>query len=480
MKRGTEPRSLLSVVLLAVAFFLLAPAAGGAATEVVKFTRIAPTLGGPIPEIGMVRTANGALHLVYGTYASSSGVNGLAARSISPGGGVGPQVQALSGWSPTLPGFVELPNGTLEVDFGAISPSNVSSLWDITSSDGGLTWSQPTDVKALSGSLEPFAYASPITAWYSPGADPDHDGDGVVLTVPQAGTLVIHEDVDPFRDGYVYQVSTPAATDGSVIDVGSGFDAATDEVVASWDSLATPGGDFLQAVAPKIGSPQLALGQPRDYLVLAGRDSGPGVFAAYTPDGSHVRLLRYGAGTVAVGSLAGVTAKVLAVATGLGGRIWVMWGDEAGGVAVTRSNRAVTRFEPIQHLNPNAFTLWNLAGDGRLGPLDLLVDETANSKGVIPPPAAFYARVLPELSAKVSAHAAKDKAGKVTAHNLIVKVTDAGDAVAGTTVSAKGHHKKTNAHGVAKLTIVGSAGHVTVTVTDRGYRKLKKKIKLRG
>ena len=39
------------------------------------------------------------------------------------------------------------------------------------------------------------------------------------------------------------------------------------------------------------------------------------------------------------------------VATGLDGRLWVMWGDVNGSasrIAVTRSNKAGTKFEPIQ------------------------------------------------------------------------------------------------------------------------------------
>ena len=39
---------------------------------------------------------------------------------------------------------------------------------------------------------------------------------------------------------------------------------------------------------------------------------------------------------------------------------------------------------------------------------------------------------------------------------LKAKVTDAGDAVSGATVSAKGHSKTTSAKGAAKLTISGS------------------------
>jgi hypothetical protein len=273
------------------------------------------------------------------------------------------------------------------------------------------------------------------------------------------------------------QLPTTSA-DASVVDVNSAVDAASGEVVASWQSLANPGGLYMQGVTPTLGAPQLTPGELRSELEVAGRDSGPGVYAAYTPDGTHARLARYGGGTVAVGSLPGVSARVLGVATGIDGRIWVLWGDDNAGLAVTRSNKAVTRFEPIQHLNPNAFSLYRLFGDGRLGPLDLLVQELPNFTGSVPPPGAFYARVLPVLSASVSVKAVKSGSGAVVAHKLLVTVTDAGDAVGGATVSAKGQHKKTSAQGVAKVTVPGAGGRVTVTITSPGYQALTKRVKL--
>jgi hypothetical protein len=86
----------------------------------------------------------------------------------------------------------------------------------------------------------------------------------------------------------------------------------------------------------------------------------------------------------------------------------------------------------------------------------------------------YYARVLPELSASVSVN--KLGGGKFA---LNAKVTDAGDAVKGAKVYAKGQSKMTNTNGTAKLTISGSAGaHVTVTVTDAGYLLLTTSVKL--
>jgi hypothetical protein len=86
----------------------------------------------------------------------------------------------------------------------------------------------------------------------------------------------------------------------------------------------------------------------------------------------------------------------------------------------------------------------------------------------------YYARMLPELSATITATGIAKGKFKLTA-----SVTDAGDAVSGATVSAKGQSKTTNAKGSAKLTISGSAGdHVTVTITHPGYRSLKTRVKL--
>lgn len=219
-------------------------------------------------------------------------------------------------------------------------------------------------------------------------------------------------------------------------------------------------GLYLQGAAPTVGTPQRIPDNPtaiHSKVIIAGRDSGPGVFAAYTTDGTHVRVLRYGGGTVNVGSLHGATAKVLGVATGRNGRIWVMWGDENGGLGVTRSNRGVSRFEPIQHLNPHAFGLGRLYGDGRLGPLDLFVQMIQSEKHSLSPPAVFYTRVVPVLSAKISVHPVKNKAGKTIAFRLSVKVTDAGDAIPGATVHAKGKKKKTNILGAAELKVTPTA-----------------------
>jgi hypothetical protein len=364
-----------------------------------------------------------------------------------------------------LPGLLALPGGELEAIFGAIAPEgSQDGLWGITSSDGGTTWSAPASVG--SGILEAQAYNASITA--------ELFGTTPVLTVPQAGNLVIQQGFGV--NSPTYQATD--STDGFATVPDSAADAGTGVVVASWVSLVNPGGGYLQAVAPSAGTAQLMPGLSRNFQAIAGRDTGPGVFAPYTTDDRHVRLLRYGGGTEAVGVLGSVTPAVMGAATGTDGRMWVIWGGDNGRLAVTRSNKAVTRWEPIQHLAAPILTLDRLSGDGRLGPLDLLLDGVGDTAPLLPT-AVYHARVLPVLSAAVTVQNVKNKQGKVTGHKLAITVVDAGDAVSGATVTVKGHIKKTNVHGVAKLTLASPlGGAITVTVTAPTYQVLTKTAKL--
>lgn len=444
---------------LAVAILAFALASGGGESKASPgFQRLATVNGTSAAAVAMVRASDGKLHLVYQTFTDRH-ASGLGSLTINAAGIAGPQVQVLTGWQPGMPGFLQVITGQLAVFFGAISPDNVSSVWSSLSSDGGATWSAPEDVR---GSVpnEALAYGSDVTAAMAGGQ--------AVLALPQAGNLVVQTGLGAGASSQ--QVTN--ASDGSTTDADLAVDAATHQVVASWSSIAHEPSLYMQGVAPGTGTPQLVPGQSRNALVIAGRDTGPGVFGAYTTDGTHVRLFRYSAGTVAVGSRPGTGAKVLGVATGVDGRMWVMWGDDSGGgLAVTRSNKAVTAFEPIQHLDLKVLTLYRLQGEGRLGPLDLLVDAIPNGSGSVPTPGLYHARVLPVLSAGASLTTPKK------AHILTVTVSDAGDPVAGATVSVKGQKAKTSANGIAKLTFGSTAvGTATLTVTSPGYQLLSKTV----
>jgi hypothetical protein len=360
-----------------------------------------------------------------------------------------------------------LPGGSLEATFGG-SPSGDDGPWGISSTDGGFTWSAPVDVG--SGSME--AGDSYVPLAISNGTP--------VFGAGCCGGIVIQQGFDTGAPTYLLTNNG----DNAAGQTGMAVDAPTGAAIVGWNSNAGSGATWFQQVAPSEGSAE-QVPVPSQYgtgtpLILAGRDSGPGVFAAYPGnygDTTHMRLVRYGGGSVAVGSVKALHANTWGDATGNDGRIWALWSGVINGkgvTAITRSNKAVTRFEPIQRYGGTWSFLFTLSGDGRLGPLDLLLGGAPTIKAGPVVSGIYYARVLPELSASVAVH--KFGKGKF---GLDVHVTDAGDAVSGANASAKGQSNKTNSSGAAKFTVSGSAGdHVTVTVTDAGYRVLKTSIKL--
>jgi hypothetical protein len=468
MKLGVRFGAVPRAVLMAVGGSFLALSVSSAtvaapAGKSVAFTRVFSLGVGTFPIYGMARSADGTLHLIYQTTTGTSAEpTGLGTTSISAAGKVGAEAAALTGWSTSIPGLVRLPNGNLAAVFGAISPPNpkqVSGLWAITSTNGGSTWSQPSEV-GTQNTAEAHAYGANVTGQLA--------GPTPVFTLSVAGGIVAQKGLGQTSP----TASLTDSSNGAAGDVDSALDGATSEAVASWQSLAGQGGDFIRGAAPALQSPTRIPGNTKNEAVISGRDKGSGVFAAYTTDNSHVRLIRYGGGSIAVGSLTGVTPKAIGTATGLDGRIWVMWGDENGGIAITRSNKAVTKFEPIQQVNPHAFSLYRVGGDGRLGPLDLLVEMIPEANNKTLPPGTFHARVLPELTGTPSAVTITQN-GKTTGYKLTVTVTDAGDAVSGATVQVDGKSAKTASNGVAKLTLPASApGTATVTVTAPTYQPL--------
>ncbi len=445
-------RILITLAAAAAAAALPAPAGANSV-----LTRIGTANGSQAQAVAFTRTADGALHLVWQTLSGRSFV-GLSAATISSAGTVSAPVQALAGWNAGQPALVGRPDGTLEAIFASISPDNVSSVWSIDSSDGGATWTAPVPNVLAGGPLESLAWASDVTAVIAGGQE--------VITLPQAGNLVLQQGLG--AGASAFQLTN--AADGSTTDADLAVDGHSGGVVAGWGSIAGPTlHDYLQSATPP-GPLQAVPGQYRNALVVAGRDGLPGVFAAYTVDDHHVRLLRYGGGSVAVGSVPGVAAKCLGVATGPDGRVWVIWGDESG-IAVTRSNKAVTRFEPIQRLDPHASGLARVSGDGRLGPLDLLVNEIPDDSALIP--GEYRSRLLPVLSATFTAKVFKTSSGTVDHYRLGVTVTDAGDPVAGATVHVGKKSAKTNQLGLAPIVLpAGTAWPLSVSVDATGYREL--------
>ena len=133
-----------------------------------------------------------------------------------------------------------------------------------------------------------------------------------------------------------------------------------------------------------------------------------------------------------------------AVCAGPQGRLWVAWGDPTA-VYATRTSRAAGAVEPVQKLRPPSATgLTFLQCEGSAGPLDLFADDGSGFS---------HTHVL----ARFSVHAAGTSRTKAGA-KVVVSVRDAGDPVAGASVSIGGRRLKT-----------GSTGTVTVSLRPGSY-----------
>lgn len=468
MRNWSRAIQVLCAAVAALAFSLVAPFAAVGAS--LHPTLLAKASYGSTP-VGFARTPDGVLHVVVDQNINwQDSYSGIAAVSISAAGHVGPSVQALN-WggqsSQGIPGLTVMPGGALEATWGGY-PFGSDGPWGISSTNGGATWSSPTNIG--SGSM---------------GFGDSHVGVAVsngtpVLVAGCCGGIVIQRG---FGSGApTYQLTN--STDGCAGNTDVAADAATGAAITSWDSCDGTGGQWLQQVAPSTGA-AVKLATPTQYgsgvpSIIAARDTGAGVFAAYPTNygnTTHIALYRYGGGSTSVGSAKHMHADVWGIATGNDGRLWVMWygqNTKTGKfeIAVTRSNNADNAFEPIQVFNLTYSFLFWLSGDGRIGPLDMLISGTPSTSGAAG--GIYYARVMPVLSASVSAADLGGGKFKLKAH-----VTDAGDAVSTATVSAKGAHKATNGSGRAKLDVSGHSGeHVTVTISAPGYRPLHKAITL--
>jgi hypothetical protein len=165
-----------------------------------------------------------------------------------------------------------------------------------------------------------------------------------------------------------------------------------------------------------------------------------------------VRLYRYGGSTKTLARGAFTSTGVCA---GPAGRLWIAWGNQTDGLFVTRSNRAVSAFEPVQKLaGPQSSTdgLTFIQCEGSAGPVDLFAD--VHVAGL---PGFWQTHVLALF--QLRAALAKTK--------TTLTLRDAGDPVPGAVVAVGGKRLKTDAKGSASLAL--RPGSYSATATAAGY-----------
>jgi hypothetical protein len=419
------------------------------------WTRAGKRPGSPASEAGLVRTADGVLHIIS-LRRSGAKLELWQVRIGSDGRLLGSNA-ILRGWANLgNPDVVLSPDGGLRVFVGGDhAPATTNpGLVTATSPAEGAPWTiQPDPV--------------------SPGADATATDIGA--TTAKDGTPIAVW-ATPTSLRYRYGVD-PAATDVVVSLAGccaSHPNAATDVVtgqsyVALASSAARASGIVVQPIGPRgvVGQPQYAPGSasknraaavaPDERIAIAARRGASGVYVAYGvgyPTVKGVALWSVGAAH-AVLRLPAQGASEIALAAAPDGRLWLAWARN-GTSYVTRTNRTATRVEPVRAISspPRTTSIWRVQEEGSLGPLDLVINVDAVGGTTF-----WHQQILPLLSLAVSA-VTQDGATRYS-----FAVTDAGDPVPNATVKV----------GTQTLT-TGLAGTVVLTTTDQPLAALASKV----
>jgi hypothetical protein len=309
-------------------------------------------------------------------------------------------------------------------------------------------------------------------------------GPGGVMAVAQGdfapGTNLVHVGTGPDTR---YETGGCCASDPEVA-----VDAVTGNFYVGWFSTA-PGrqGLWTQQVstAGLVGSAAHAPGssnndssaavRPGQRTALTGRIGAGGIFLAYGagyPAFGTVQLLRIGRQPVAVARSTRVDH--VGVAPGPDGRLWLFW-STGDGYVVTRSNRAATQFESVTRVAlPEAGDMtYGLYGEGSAGPLDLVAH--AGSGASIPD---WHTQVLPRLSLEVLFSRTEALGKHTIARRLTMRVTDAGDPVAGATITLSGRTLRTDASGKVTAVLPSTGKQAGATAALSGYASAKLRIRL--
>lgn len=218
--------------------------------------------------------------------------------------------------------------------------------------------------------------------------------------------------------------------------------------------------------APSSGTNTIGkIGQFANLAMTATNTHG-GVYLAYCSNAPtcSVRLWRVGSKqAVAVPGSSG--AYDIALSAGPTGRLWVAWYNESTNrVSVVRSNRSDTGFGKVATFATPCFEHGNLGlSSGIMGRVDIAL-QCVNKNLQL----GMYYR-----QSKVGLHVHLSKKHASSGSKVTVKVTDAGDAVAGAKVKLGKVSTRTNSKGRAKLKVPAklSPGTYRVKAKKSGYSR---------
>jgi len=425
-------------VFVAVAAVLVSVGGGATAGTTTSWSRVTDLGARNIDQVGLARTKDGVLHVVW---RHSVGIDDTLRHAvIAQNGNVGAATNAVSGLRGSSdPDLVTMPDGSLRMFYGVVTPSP-GGIRMSSAGPSGTGWTGGGKVSNDNNSADPGATSdkngTPILGWSS----------GINSYIKIGTNPDLH--IGPSPSCCFYDLETAVDENGQAF-------------VAYHSNVTNAGGIFVRQIAPGLGAPQLApqvltgksFIQPDHRMPLVARQGG-GVYLAYCsgyPRCLQVRLWRVGGGSIVIAK--GQDIEDVNLSRGPGGRLWVVWQDSARLIA-SRTNAAATKAGAAVRVPspPGTSSVWDVFGEGSLGPLDLLAHVSA--RGGL---ATWHRQVLPGLTLKCSA-----KKGGATC-----RVTDAGAPVAGAKVRSGGKTATTAGNGSASLAL--TSGRKAVTATKAGY-----------
>jgi hypothetical protein len=418
---------------------LLALGGGAFGGTTKSWSRVTDTGARNIDQVGLARTNDGVLHVVWSRRVGSD--ESIRHAAIAKNGGVGAATTAIGavrGLSD--PEIITMPDGSLRLFYGVVIPSP-GGIRMSSAGPSGTGWTGGGKVSNDNTGGDPGATSdkggTPIFAWTS----------GINAYYKIGSTTDVHLGPSPRCCFYDME----AAVD----------DANGQAFIAYHSNVTDANGLFVRQITPNLGAPQRApnLLTGRNFLApdhrmpLVARQGG-GVYFAYCtgyPRCLQVRLWRVGGRAMVVAT--GRDIEDVNLARGPDGRLWVMWQDSAR-LRATRTNKPASKAGAIVNVPspPGTSSLWDTFGEGSLGTLDLFAHVSAQG-GL----ATWHRQVLPGLTLKCS-----PKKGGATC-----RVTDAGAPVAGAKVRSGGKTATTAGSGIASLSL--SSGRKAVTATKAGY-----------
>jgi hypothetical protein len=432
--------------------------------------------------VGMLRTADGKLHLVWLAKANGS-KHSFGTSTISLSGKLLATGTALSNWGSLEPDPQLVRDGSgmrliFEGGTGSSGCFSVGLVYTETSTDGS-HWSAP-----VTGSLSSHSAGIGNLA-----ATTELNGTPVALF---AGGHLFHVGVDANcpalnPDGTISQTLGSAPSNPALA-----TDQSGGAVWAAWYQGFVKQGYWVDRILPSQSAPIEAPGsaataqqnnQPLEPVAITARPGG-GVYMAYctatsTQQCGHIDLWKVGSSSVKVvpGSHNSRSTR-LALAAGPQGRLSVVWYDATKSVIhAVRTNTSATAFGAVRTIKPPAKTFgFNaIQAEGSSGRLDvLIVDQLSTTSGF--PIGIYHTQILAGLSLAAKPSKFSHKKGK----KVTFTVTDAGQAIAGAKVSCLGKHATTAATGKVKLAFHKGAakGKHVCTATKSGYNAGKTTIKV--